>query len=335
MSDDSFFIINNNLGGGSYKWQLDINEHINLAHIKCKNDLILAFRHHSNPSNIKLIINSLIFTDITVKNIIDIYNHYKIKIIIPIHDWFWFIRSMSTLWVDVHSIYLSKDLCLNKDIQELFRICHKIVCPNSFTFDIVSKIHKHPNLVKYKWIDYVLPNTRVDYKLENTSEINIGVMSIDGDHKGKEQIDYLISRFQNEDVIIKSNHFKINILRIGREIPRYQDNIQDFVRHVKTYDMKGFLFLNKIGESWCYTLTKALSTGLPILYNNFGSFKERISKSEKKYIINNNSEDEFYNFDMLIDKFMKLIEYIATNDVYINKVDDTINKDFIDLLQDL
>ena len=48
-----------------------------------------------------------------------------------------------------------------------------------------------------------------------------------------------------------------------------------------------------MGETWCYSLTKALISNLPIIYNDIGAFKTRIPKNIEKYIINSTKEDNY------------------------------------------
>ena len=54
-----------------------------------------------------------------------------------------------------------------------------------------------------------------------------------------------------------------------------------------------------------------------MLYNNIGAFKERIPNTNK-YIINNNDESQFYDYNMLNNNFEKLLTYIRSNEIYVN-----------------
>ena len=51
---------------------------------------------------------------------------------------------------------------------------------------------------------------------------------------------------------------------------------------IKNNKIHALLYLNKYGETWCYSLSKAIKTGLPILYNNLGAFKERLIPGQIK-----------------------------------------------------
>jgi hypothetical protein len=107
--------------------------------------------------------------------------------------------------------------------------------------------------------------------------------------------------------------YKINWLISGVNIPRYKEI--EFYDFVKTYNIHALTFLNKWAETWCYTLTKAINSGLPIIYNNFGAFKERIITKEHYFkvyeteneIVDTAAENVLYN------TFEKLLEYVITN----------------------
>lgn len=326
-NNNKVFIINNNLAGGSYKWLKDIEKLINITKITNLNELNNILFNCINSKNIIILINSLLHMDITIQDILNLHNKYKFKIILPIHDVYWLSNPSNTYNFKIHNIYLTQNLksSIQPIITKFINICSKIIFPSKFIFDIYNNnlnLNLN-NVIQHNWIDYNV-NIKFNYDfmpLDNI--INIGVLVEPSETKGEEQINYLIKKYYN------FKKYKINILRTGFEIPYYEDNIESFLNHIQIYKIHGLFLLNKWGETWCYALTKYLISGLPILYNNIGSFKERIPKNIDKYIINNNNESEYYNFNKLDNNFKKLLTYIIKNKGSYynnNKIKSTIDK---------
>ena len=301
-----YFIINNNLVGGSNKWVNDISNNLGheLVRLYKENQLEHMLTVNSNK-NIVIIINSFLFTDITMEAILKYHDTYKFKIIIPIHDWFWFCLGHTML---IHNIYLNSNIRLEGNVLNLFNRCYKIICPTKFVYNIIKKYYNNDNLIYNDWIDYDLTTPYTKIKVEKGNKVNIGIFVDSSEYKGVEHYNYLINKYKHH----------IGFFGVGRNIEKYADNMHSFMGLIKKYNIHGLLYLNKWGETWCYGLTKGLLSGLPLLYNNVGAFKERIPKDNPKYIINNNNENEFYNYKMLEINFNKFINYIKHNDILIN-----------------
>lgn len=310
-----YFIINNNLSGGSYKWQKDIEKFIPLVRVDCYNILSKILKNHLDTKNIVILINSFIRTDFTIDKIIQLYNKYKFKIILPIHEWFWF-NVGNNYNLKYHSIYLDLNMKLSEDSKRFFDICYKILCPSKFVYDILIKHYNNKKVKQINWIDYDNYNIVPTFKINKLNKINIGVLVSISECKGSEQVRYLFNKYSS----------KINFFTVGINIEKYNDNYISFINLIKKYNIHGLLYLNKWGETWCYGLSKGLLCGLPILYNNIGSFKTRIPKNVDKYIINNNNESEFYNYNMLDVNFQKLLSFIKNNEIKINDTTQIISE---------
>ena len=317
LRQQKHFIVNNNLAGGSYKWQKDIEKDISLFRIYNFDMFLKILQNHDNPKNMIVLINSFIKTDITIDKILFLHDKYKFKIILPIHEWFWF--NVTTNYDNkYHNIYLNEDMKLNENSKKIFNICSKIICPSKFVYEILYKHYPHEKIKQINWIDYDLLNTYNNYKIKKDTQINIGVLSYISECKGKEQLQLLIHKYRKNS--------NINFLIVGHNIEYYDDDYSSFINLIKKHNIHGLLYLNKWGETWCYSLSKALYSGLPIFYNNIGSFKERIPKNIDKYIINNNDESEFYAKNMLNRNFNKFVKYIQNNDIFVNDKKPTIVK---------
>mgnify|MGYP001474215575 CR=1 FL=1 len=306
ISNTKYFIINNNTAGGSYKWETDIEKYIPCTRIFNHATFSRILSHHNNPNNIVVLINSFLLTDFTIENLLQLYDIYKFKVVIPIHDWYWF----NVGWdynLKHHHIYLDKNMKLPESSKKLFDICNKIICPSNFVYEIILKHYPSNKVEHIEWIDYNLSNLSNNYKINKNGRINIGVFVGLSECKGVEQIRYLVNRFKST----------IKFCIVGKNIEKYEDNYGSFIDLIKKYNIHGLLYLNKWGETWCYGLSKGLTCGLPILYNNIGAFKERIPNTDK-YIINNNNESQFYDRNMLNNNFEKLLTYIRNNEIYVN-----------------
>jgi hypothetical protein len=327
ISNTKYFIINNNTSGGSYKWETDIEKYIPCTRIFNHAIFSKILSNHNNPNNIVLLVNSFIFTDFTIENLLQLYNRYKFKVVIPIHDWFWF-NVGQNYDLKYHNIYLNKNMKLHESSKKMFDICNKIICPSNFVYEIILKHYPSNKVEQIEWIDYNLSNLSNNYKINKNGRINIGVFVGFSEYKGMEQIRYLMFKYKN--------YTNINIFAIGINIEKYEDNYGSFIDLIKKHNIHGLLYLNKWGETWCYGLSKGLTCGLPILYNNIGAFKERIPNTDK-YIINNNDESQFYDGNMLNTNFEKLLTYVRNNEIYINDAKPKIveNPFLIDYLKGL
>ena len=314
-------IINNNLAGGSYKWQKDIEKHIPLVTISTVRALQCFLINSIVPSTVKVILNSFLYTDFTIQNIINLYNKYKFKIIIPIHDWYWLNTETTKEFSHIiHEIYLNLNSEFTKSVINLFDISYRIICPSKFVYDIVTSKYTNTNTVQSAWLDY--ENQKISkIKVPVGNVINIGALTLAwfSECKGKVLMEYLYKYYHKKKIKINNKIYTINILSIGQNIPYYKDSMYDYIGHIKKYKIHGLLFLNKWGETWCYSLSKALCCGLPILYNNIGAFKERIPTNDDKYIINIDNEQDYHNINKLNINFRQLLKFISKNDIYITE----------------
>jgi len=106
---------------------------------------------------------------------------------------------------------------------------------------------------------------------------NIGVIgNIGCEHKGRDLLDKISSLFIdnniNNNIIVlgEYNIPKKNIIITGK----YENS--NIFELIKKYDIDYFLFVSTFEETYSFTLSIALHTGLPIIYNNIGSYTERL-----------------------------------------------------------
>jgi len=245
-----------------------------------------------------LFIQQLFFTDITSTHICEIESKYRPKVIINVHDYTWF------NWRDPHRIYLDKP-SMPTDNRELFLRATCVVHPSRFTWDNYATQVPDTNFILSAHIDYDSVTKPLYIPLITHNLINIGVLHEFSEYKGCE----LIQMLQHEVRSYKG--YTIKFLITGVNIPRYDEDT--FFEHIKLYNIHGLLALNKWGETYSYALTKYLLSGLPILYNSFGSFKERIP-AEDRYICALDNETEYlHDNSKVVSSFSRFLDFILSN----------------------
>ena len=306
------YIIHHKIGGGTTKYVYDLINKYKCILIERKNNMILK------KGDI-LLVQHLYGTDITIDDLLNI--NKDIKIIITIHDWYWLINDINKLYnmeIEVHNRYLNENIIINDKIIQLFKKSYKIIHPTRFTYEIFEKYIDMKNHIIIPHNDYLLDisnNSIYEYKQKYIKKIrdniiNIGNLNGFGECKGSNYIMKLYDKYNEKKY--KDNIIKFHIVdrNISYNELEYFDIIND-------KNINGLLQLNKWGETWCYSLTKALYTNLPILYTNIGAFKYRINESNH-YICLYEKEIET---DILYEKFEKFLDYIIeNNDKYEDKI---------------
>ena len=305
-ANNTIYIISNINGGGSSKYLKDIISNFNnIKFIYIDNNIKLLSYKYNKDSIIFL--QHLLFTNIDIRKIIKIKNNYKCKLIISIHDFYWlnskilFNFDNSISW---HNNYLVDNIIINKYIKIIFDIADDIIHPSKFTYDIFSKYFSINNFKLVSHNDYLIDYTTkcILPIIDNT--INIGVLHEYSECKGKYYINLLKEKY------INFSNYKIIFHIVGDNIPKYSEG--EFFDYIIKYNLHCLTYLNKWGETWCYSLTKGINSGLPIIYNNFGAFKERIPDNIEHYFKvyeneNDNDNSKLYN------TFEKMIQYIIDN----------------------
>jgi hypothetical protein len=169
-------------------------------------------------------------------------------------------------------------------------------------YDEYSKRIDNNNFIIVPHTDYKCDINRIVVpKVTNT--INIGVFHSPSIVKGSEYVEYLMNKYRSFDGL------SINYYVVGATINSYNED--EYFQLLQNYNIHGLLLLNKYGESWCYLLTKYLFSGLSILYNNIGSFKERIEPFENHFSVG--ETDGLIEIDKLDAGYEKMLKYITTN----------------------
>lgn len=305
------FIVGGVNGGGSLKFIQDFKSFFPSKSITCLKELkSIKF----NADDI-LFIQHFFESDLTYKSICKTYLQYKCRIIISIHDFYYFSLEYGN---GPHNGYLKNSIYINPDVRQLFSYAEAVIHPSEFTYDIFKKYLPKNNFIISPHIDFKTLNTELYLPLITDMIINIGHLTYASQYKGYEYVGFLMKKFE----VYKGYTVRFHIP--GVTIPEYHE--KDFFDIVNKYNIHCQLALNKWGETYCYALSKYLMTGLPILYNNIGAFTSRITQKDH-YINVFTNEIQFDNKDkeLLSKKFSDMLDYIIANqgtgkiDRYIDK----------------
>jgi len=306
-SNQRIFIIHNNKNDGVEKYINDIIRlYDNQEYIFIKNKEMLYNMNYNNKDI--LFIQNLLYCDIQINDIISIHDKYKFSLFISIHDFIWLCQEQHQYTNDIPSAYLNNNINISQDITNLLLLADKVIMNSQFTYDIYSRYFDTSNFIMCYPNDYNL-----QFGIKNIPEIqnkcaNIGVFSPLCKFKGERYVNYLKSKYECDTI-----QFQI----VGHNIPYYNEN--EFYDFIRKYNINGFLLLNEWGETYGYLLTKIINSGLPLLYNNFGAVKERLSGKQENMEHYFKVYDNEYNGDVNIDytilesQFNKYIEYINNN----------------------
>ena len=301
-NNQNVYIISNISIGGSKKYLDNITDYYknnNFIYVKSKNEL-----NNIKLTNLDILfIQQIVNTDITLDDLIHKEKN-NCKMYICIHDLNW-LSGKNTFDNSIFNIYLYPDQITNspnyKKISVLFLLSTNVIFPSKYVYNIYKTYFSYDNFIVSDHIDYYINNNSIYIPPIKNNIINIGNLSDFHEYKGSEYIILLMDKYKT----YKNYNINYNIVKYN--IPIYNET--EYYDYVIKYNLHGLLYLNKWGETWSYSLTKGLNTGLPICYNNIGSFIERIP----------NKIQYFKAFDKENDDINKI--YIA----YENMLDFIIN----------
>jgi hypothetical protein len=287
--------------GGTNKYINDLVSYykINVKFIKNRKEL---YTNNFLAKDI-ILVQQLLFTDIRPDDLIYIKNTKKPKIIITLHDFSWFNKNIYSTNDEInHTSYIKSENNVIPQVKILFRIVDNVICPSEFIYQEYTKRINSDKYIIVHHTDYKCDTNRIVVpKVINS--INIGVFNNNSKIKGNEYVSYLMNNFKTIGGI------SINYFVVGFNVGTYKED--EFFKLLSIYNIHGLLLLNKYAESWCYLLTKYLFSGLPILYNNIGSFRERIKPLENHFSVG--EKDVVIDINNLNKGFEDMLNYIITN----------------------
>ena len=271
--DNDTIVIDNNKTEINY-----LLNNFNISNIQC------CFVHHLLYS-----VNNGLYVCF---NLLDFINKLKCNKYFIIHDYFLLYNPNPNPTLD----YFSKNNLTEtnlKFINELFTKFDKIIFQSLNTYNNYKK--KNINISNFFIINNVpdiqIYNNRIFPREKNI--YNIGILGhISAIHKGRDLLKKILKLFENDTkykfyIFGTFDEEKFNNLIVLGEYK----NVNIF-NLLKEYDIDMFLNISIVEETFSYTLSLELNTGLPIIYNTIGSYVDRLKNYNNCFGF---TEENYYN----------------------------------------
>lgn len=208
---------------------------------------------------------------------------------------------------NINTYNLYRNLLLRSDLILTGGYVCKLIYNYYFNLPYnIIKIVLHP---EKKYYDPIINNyTELDYK-----NLNIGIIGAMSISKGSHMIQTISNIINTNNIDCKIFHFGLGFNR------KLKDKINiNFIGTYKSEEELRFLLIKyKINmiwfpayrhETYCYTLTLAMQTNIPILAYDSGTFRERLSFYKSPYMIHRYIYKSNQLYDDIIDFWKKLYE---------------------------
>jgi hypothetical protein len=308
------YYISNNPGGGSNKYIDDI--------IKSTQNYSIVFNNISSKSELKyiedkvmpsdiLLFQYVIFSDFVFSDIIEFKKKTNIQLIIPLHDFYFMNTDISLFYKynnNTHYNYLFDNKLL-EDIDTLLKSADIVIAPSQFVKDEFEKKYNGNNIIVSPHIDYDISHNNKYIPVITNKTIHIGIIHTLSEYKGSEYYNTLFNIKEYNGYNIVYHIYIINGTSDNKNIIINKPyNESDIYNIIRDSGFHGLLYLNKWGETYCYSISHGINSGLPIMYNNIGAFKERLPKSDKYFP--NNTHETSINMSNVIPNYNNMLNYI-------------------------
>jgi GT2 family glycosyltransferase/glycosyltransferase involved in cell wall biosynthesis len=156
----------------------------------------------------------------------------------------------------------------------------RVICPSNDTLQRMRRYYPTGNFVKRYHQDVQLPHTPRDRVMRNKGAIRVAILGSLSIAKGANLVRDLLSLIQIESVnvsirVIGSSQGLIRPRFNYSESGAYKESQLDEFLEAANADV--ILFPGRIPETYSYTLSEAIRSGLPILAPDVGAFPERLA----------------------------------------------------------
>lgn len=253
-------------------------------------------------------------------DVIDVCKEHNIKPIITLHDFY-------ALCPTVNMLYNMEKCCIdlkNKDcktclynkmriINNIMPIWNKrwldfltdfdyVITPSKSTKEIIEKTYPS---ISCKVIEHGVNFKKNFSSLTNRESVfNVAFVGVMAKHKGAEIVEKLINNTKEKNIVYH--------LFGKTEYPTLEKNKDNYINHgkYKRSDLSKLLKDNNIHlvcnlsiwpETYSYTLTETIASGVPVLALDYGAVSERINENGYGWILEKNS-----TFDEIIENIVKI-----------------------------
>jgi len=288
--DKTNVIVDNNLINKTDLDKIITNEHLLIVHH-------LIFIDDTDDYKIKLCYKTLNF----VKKI-------KMNKIFIVHDYFLFNPEIPNPIKNVKKVIDEQKILEVKNFLSIFDkvFFNSLNCYNNYIKHLTNIDNAHIlNVVP----DIFYYNKRI-FPLKK-DKYNIGIIGdISSPHKGMTLSNKIITLFQ--DCKIKHNFIILGNSPLEKSnliITRKYKN-ENIFEMINNYDIDFFIFLSEFEETYSFTLSIAIHTGLPIIYNDIGSYTERLQNYSNCFSF---TENNYYSILDILNNIDNDTNLIRTN----------------------
>ena len=347
--------ITHNYGGGTDVYIKNIeNIFSNYSHVIIKIVNFDTFSINDKKYNLNILnefiskskllfVHNLLYSTINIENshemlinnnVISMLKEITIKKILIVHDYFLFFHNTPNPIKSKNLIPSEENI---NNTKEIFKLFEKVYfnsenCYHNY-FKYLHNIENAEILNVVPDIDFY--NPRIFPPKKNHYKIGL-IGDIGCEHKGRDVANNIFELFH------KNNYNTYSFVIFGNfdstfpnlTVTGYYNNNNIF-NLLREYDIDYFLFLSTFEETYSFTLSLAMHTGLPIIYNNIGSYPERLKEYnncfsfeendytkiidilnniEEKYINDSNHKNKINNNPVLYKNMPEWSEYLKIED---------------------
>jgi hypothetical protein len=246
-----------------------------------------------------LIVHHLLFFDKTYEKhkipeeVFNFVKNIEMTKIFIVHDYFLFDENNPNPLKVTNNTYKEEKI---SEIKSFFSIFNKVFFNSINCYYNYIKYLSHINNAHLLNIvpDIFFYNKRI-FPIKK-EKYNIGIIgTINCNHKGLQLCTKIITFFE-------TNNYNYNFVILG-DYPLKHSNLvvtgkyenQNIFSMINNYDIDYFIFLSEFEETYSFTLSIALHTGLPIIYNNIGSYTERLTNYSNCFPFKSSSYEDILN----------------------------------------
>ena len=271
-------------------------------------------------------------------DVLDICKENHIKSIITLHDFY-------CLCPSINMLYNMEEYCLNIDksrrdckecLHNKMRLVNNIVpiwqkrwseflidfnlviTPSKSTKEIVEKIY---NKIECTAIEHGIKTNKVKSNLTSQNgNFNVAFVGVMAKHKGAKVVEYLIKHSNNKSIkyhLFGTTEFKSLENSTSNYTNHGKYSREELPMLLKENDIHLVCNLSIWPETYSYTLTETISSGVPVMALDLGAVSERIKKYGFGWVINASASNE---------EILNTVQSIYENHVdYQHKIDNLNN----------
>lgn len=244
-------------------------------------------------------------------DIVDVCSENNVKCMITLHDFYALCPTVNMLYnMEKCCIDLKeKDCltCLNNKMRLVNNIlpiwrkrwldflekCDYIITPSDSTKKLIEK--EYPT-IKCHVIEHGVGYKKQISTLNNSNTVfNVAFVGVMAKHKGAEVVEKIIAETKNKNIIYhlfgKTEYSSLEKNR-NNYINHGQYNREQLASLLKENNINVVCNLSIWPETYSYTLTETIASGVPVLALDYGAVAERIKKNKFGWVLNKESTAE-------------------------------------------